>query len=76
MEKELFDRPLLTKLAVTLFHRKRKRSARTMAQKHPQLNEDLVDALLELKKEFDDALAEIEKIQVRGYLARVAARAI
>jgi preprotein translocase subunit SecA len=69
LEKELFDRSLLAKLAATLFTESEK-AARTMADKHPQLNEDLVDALLDLKAEFDKALAEIEKIQVRGYLAR------
>jgi preprotein translocase subunit SecA len=69
LEKELFDRPLLTKLAVALFTESEK-AARAMADKHPQLNEDLVDALLDVKTEFDEALAEIEKIQVRGYLAR------
>ncbi len=70
MEKELFDRAMLTKLADTLLTDSEK-EARSMAQKHPMLNEDLVDALLKLKKQFDDALAEIEKVQVRGYLTRV-----
>ena len=70
MEKELFDRPLLTKLAITLLTNSEK-EARTLAQKHHQLNDDLVDALLKLKDEFDQALVEIEKIQIRGYLSRI-----
>ncbi|MCZ7666019.1 MAG: hypothetical protein M5U34_01625 [Chloroflexi bacterium] len=40
--------------------------ARTYAQKHPKLEEDLVTALLDLKAEFDQALLEIEKLNYRA----------
>jgi preprotein translocase subunit SecA len=69
MEKDLFDLGLLTKLAITLFTSGEK-EARTLAQKHHLLGEDLVDALKALKADFDAALTEIEKVQIRGYLAR------
>ncbi|RMG92330.1 MAG: preprotein translocase subunit SecA [Chloroflexi bacterium] len=69
MEKELFDRNLLTQLAHRLLTESEE-AARQFAQKHPKLSEDLVDGLLALKQQYDEALKEIEEVQVIGYLAR------
>lgn len=69
LEKDLFDRSQLTQLAVTLFA-DGEEASRSLAQKHPKLNVDLIGALLQLKVDFDAALAEIEEVQVIGYLAR------
>lgn len=70
LEKELFDRTLLTTLAFRLLEESED-AARSMAKKHPKLSEDLVDWLIHLKQEYDAALAEIEEVQVIGYLGRV-----
>ncbi|MCP4427490.1 MAG: hypothetical protein GY803_23620 [Chloroflexi bacterium] len=70
IEKELFDRNTLTKLALQLLEDS-ENSARSLAKKHGKLSEDLVGWLLEIKQEFDAALVEIEEIQVIGYLARI-----
>ncbi|MFQ5399074.1 MAG: preprotein translocase subunit SecA [Anaerolineae bacterium] len=69
LERELFDRPLLTQLAFRLID-EGEEAARTFARKNPKLSEDLVDWLLETRGEFDAALEEIREIQVIGYLAR------
>ncbi|MCB8985982.1 MAG: SEC-C domain-containing protein [Ardenticatenaceae bacterium] len=69
IEKQLFDRRQLTQLAVQLFV-EGEESARAYAQKHPKLDEALVDELQEVKIQFDEALAEIEKVQIIGFLAR------
>lgn len=69
LEKELFDRPQLAQLAINLFTEGAD-AARALAQKHSKLDVALIDALLNLKTEFDAALAEIEEVQVIGYLAR------
>ena len=70
LEEELFNRSLLTKLAHQLLT-DGEASARDLAGKHPQLTEDLVGWLLRTRSEFDEALAEIEEVQVIGYLARI-----
>ncbi len=69
MEAELFDRPLLAQLAINLLAEGEEK-ARELAQKNSKLHESLVDELLHLKAEFDAARAEIEEVQVIGYLAR------
>ena len=69
MEKDLFDRQTLTSLAFRLLE-EGEGAARSMAHKHGKLSEDLVTWLLQIKQEFDEALVEIEEIQVIGYLAR------
>jgi len=69
IEKQLFDRMQLTQLAVRLFE-EGEESARTFAQKHPKLVESLVDELKGTKARFDEAMAEIEKVQIIGFLAR------
>lgn len=69
MEKKLFDRVQLTQLAVRLYQ-DGEEAARDFARKHPKLEESLVDELQQSKKRFDTALAEIEKVQLVGYLAR------
>jgi preprotein translocase subunit SecA len=69
MEKELFDRPLLAQLALHLLT-DGDEAARTLARKNQLLSEDLVEALQQIKAQYDAALAEIEEVQVIGYLAR------
>ena len=69
LETELFDRPLLTQLARTLVA-EGEESARQSAQKHAKLSEDLVDDLLRVQTQFDEAMTFIEKEQVIGYLSR------
>ncbi|MBK8932572.1 MAG: preprotein translocase subunit SecA [Chloroflexi bacterium] len=69
IEKELFDRLQLTQLAVRLFE-EGEEVARAYAQKHSKLDDVLVEELQHTKVRFDEALAEIEKVQIIGYLAR------
>jgi preprotein translocase subunit SecA len=69
IEKELFDRPMLVQVAHRLLT-EGEEVARTLADKHPKLNADLVDWLKEVKEEFEAALGEIEQVQIIGYLAR------
>ncbi len=70
LENELFGRSDLTQLAINLLSDGPEK-AREYAKKHPKLSEDLVDAIIESKAEFDLALEEIEQVQVAGYLSRV-----
>jgi preprotein translocase subunit SecA len=70
LEKDLFNRNDLTQLTLTVLT-ENSEAARTYAKKHKKLSEDLVDAIVETKAEFDLALVEIEQIQVAGYLAKV-----
>lgn len=70
LEKELFDRAMLTQLAAQLLV-EGEEAARILARKNPKLSEGLVDSLVQLKAEFDEALAEIKEVQVVGYLGRV-----
>jgi preprotein translocase subunit SecA len=70
LEKELFDRATVAQLSYRLLT-EGEPAARTYAQKHGKLSEDLVDWLNRLKSEFDEAMTEISEIQVIGYLARV-----
>jgi preprotein translocase subunit SecA len=69
LEREMFDRPLLAQLALTLLTDSEE-NARQMAQKHPKLSEDLVDELRRIQTQFDMAMEDIEKEQVIGYLSR------
>lgn len=69
METRLFSLEHLAHLSLQLLTAGED-EARTYAQKHPKLEEDLVTALLDLKAEFDQALLEIEKIELSGYLAQ------
>lgn len=69
MEEDLFKRPLLNQLAFKLLD-EGEESARDFAKKGSRLSEDLVDWLLEIKAEYDEALKEIEQVQVVGYLSR------
>ena len=70
LEKQMFDRLLLTQLAQKLLAEGAE-PARAYAEKHPKLSPDLVTALQETKAEYDEALEEIEEIQVVGYLGRI-----
>jgi preprotein translocase subunit SecA len=69
VENEMFDRGQLTQLATRLLTESEE-EARSFARSHPKLDEDLVTELLTLRDQFDEALAEIEKIQLTGYLAK------
>ncbi|MCL4263943.1 MAG: SEC-C domain-containing protein [Anaerolineae bacterium] len=69
MENDLFSRPLLNQLAFKLLDDSEE-VARDMARKHSRLSENLVDWLLEVKQEMDDALEEIERVQVIGFLSQ------
>jgi preprotein translocase subunit SecA len=69
MEKEMFSRDDLTRLAFRLLDNGAT-AAREMAQKTPKLSEDLVDALVAIKNRLDQALVEIEKASVIGYLSQ------
>ena len=69
LEKDLFDRNLLTQLALTLVTEGAE-SARPYAQKNRKLDPGLVDGLLAIQTEYDAALKEIDEIQLVGYLAR------
>jgi preprotein translocase subunit SecA len=69
-ESEMFDRKLLSDLCYRLLT-DGEEAAREFARKQPKLTEDLVEALREVKERFDTAQAEIEQVQVIGYLARV-----
>lgn len=69
MEEELFKRPLLTQLTYKLLE-EGEDAAREMAEKSGKLSPELVGWLLEEKAKFDKAHAEIEQIQVVGYLAK------
>ena len=69
LESEMFKRGTLHQLAFKLLD-EGEAAAREYARNHPKLSEELVDWLLSTKREMDDALKEIEQIQVIGYLAK------
>ncbi len=69
LEQELFDRQDLIQLAYRLLS-DGEEAAREFATKNAKLSEDLVDSLLATKEYYDQALEEIEQVQVIGYLAR------
>lgn len=69
LEESLFDRPLLSKLAFTLLE-EGESAANALVNRHPKLSPELLAWLKELQTEYDDALAEIEEVQIVGYLAR------
>lgn len=69
VEDELFKRPLLAQLAYKLLD-EGEAVALEMAQKHPKLQQDLVVWLQEVKQEMDEALIEIERSQLIGFLSQ------
>ncbi len=69
LESDLFDRPLLTQLALILLN-DGEENARQMAQRHSKLSEDLVDELMAVQVQFESAMDQIEQEQVIGYLSR------
>ncbi|MCB0034559.1 MAG: SEC-C domain-containing protein, partial [Anaerolineales bacterium] len=69
VEDSLFDRNLLNQLAIKLISDGEEK-ARQQAENHSKLSPDLVGKMLEVKAEFDAAAAEIEEVQVVGYIAR------
>lgn len=70
IEESLFKRPLLVQLAYQLVN-EGETAAREMANKTAKLSPDLVDWLIETRAEFDEALVEIEQVQVIGYLSLI-----
>ncbi len=70
LEEEMFDRPALVQLAAKL-ENEGEAAARDYARGHGKLTEDLVDALLETKNHFAEAMIEIDQVQIVGHLARV-----
>jgi len=69
LEKKLFDRPLLARLATVLFASGRV-AALEMTEREDRLTDDLVGALESTEQEFKSAATEIETYQLAGYLAR------
>ena len=69
LETGMFTRGTLGQLAFTLLD-EGEQAARAFAEKHAKLAPGLVDWLLTTKSELDEALAEIEEIQVIGFLAK------
>ena len=70
MEREMFDRRLLTELAQRLFT-DGPEAARDLARRSAKLTEDLVDSLLAAAAEFEAARLKVEELTMVGYLARV-----
>ncbi len=69
LEKDMFDRTLLGQLAVTLLT-EGESAARDFARRNRKLTDDLIDNLLEERQRYETAAAEIEELQLVGYLAR------
>ncbi|MCA9971224.1 MAG: SEC-C domain-containing protein, partial [Anaerolineales bacterium] len=69
LEREMFDRNVLTQLALKLVT-EGEAAARETAARSNKLSEHLVDGLLQVRARFDAALVEIEEIQVIGFLAK------
>lgn len=69
LEKKLFERPLLNQLALTLFTES-ENAARNMAERHHKLEPALVTEMIAVKEQFDNALAQIQKLQLSAYLVQ------
>lgn len=69
LDDVLFDRTLLTKLALTLLT-EGEDSARSLTQKSSKLQPELIAVIKETKVAFDNALREIEEVQLEGYVIR------
>ena len=69
LENEMLDRPMLVQLALKLLN-EGEDAARDTARKNSKLTEDLVDALVETKTRFTEAMDEIDQVQIVGHLAR------
>lgn len=65
----VWNRPLLAKLALTLFT-EGVAAARNLIQKSHRLQPGLIEALQNSKVEFDAALKEIEEVQLEGFIIR------
>lgn len=70
MEAKLFDRGQLTQMVHKLLA-DGEEEARSFAKKHPKLDEDLIPEIIAMKQGLDEALTEIEQIQITGYLAKI-----
>ena len=70
LENEMFDRPQLAQLALTLLA-DGEDAARDAARKSSKLTEDLVDTLAQTRARFEDAMREVDQVQIVGHLARV-----
>lgn len=69
IEREMFKRPLLTQLIFTYLEQGED-AAREFIKRNNKLDDDLLPWIKAEKAKMDAALAEIEKLQVMGYLAR------
>lgn len=69
VENKLFNRDTAVQLAQILVQEGADK-ARSMASRQNRLTPDLVDRMVTIQTEYDEAIAEIEKIQVVGYLAQ------
>ena len=66
----MFKRPLLTQL-IFKYLEEGEDAAREYTSRNSKLDEDLVPWIIAEKEKLDAALAEIEEMQVMGYLTRV-----
>lgn len=69
LEKELFDRNLIINLAQILLTNGES-AAREVAERNTKLTPELVDGLLRIKAEFDEANERIEEIQLPVFLTQ------
>ncbi|MCO5183753.1 MAG: SEC-C metal-binding domain-containing protein [Anaerolineae bacterium] len=69
LEAEMFDRNALKLLAKT-WQVDGEEAARISAENNPKLKPELVDALIAVKTEFDDAMIAIDEQTMTGYLSR------
>jgi preprotein translocase subunit SecA len=70
LEREMFKRPLLTQL-VFKYLEEGEDAARDYTNHNSKLDDDLIPWLIAEKEVLDAALAEIEELQVIGYLTRI-----
>ena len=70
LEREMFKRPLLTQL-IFKFLEEGEAAAKEYTSRNSKLDDDLVPWIIAEKEKLDAALAEVEEVQVMGYLARI-----
>ena len=70
LEREMFKRPLLTQL-IFKYLDEGETAALEHTNRNSKLDEDLIPWIVAEKGKLDDALVEIEELQVMGYLIRV-----
>ena len=70
LEREMFKRPLLTQLIFKLLEESED-AAKEFIGRNSKLDEDLLPWIISEKARLDEALVEIEEVQVIGYLTRI-----